>query len=384
MVEPIMYMAIGFLVSMLLGLMILPLVHNRAVRLTTKRIEAAAPVSMAEIQADKDQLRAEFAMAARRLEMSIEQHKSKTTSQFAEIGKKNDALNRMKLELGEKTAAIFALEAREKALQEQLRTATDEFSAKSQSLQSTEQVLTGKQDELAGLTRELADRSQAAENLQIELNAAKVTIETLNSRIEDSVKELASTRQKFDQQRIEAAATASELAEARSRIESLSQRVNDLDRQLVEQVKATETQASRGDELQNAIAAKTALPARDGDTTPAAAIPRATDELHATRDERDRLQRDLTAMQQQADNAWATERAENALLRERINDIAAEVARLAMTLEGPESPIKAILAAESRTPAKPANGTTIAVQATLADRIRALQSRATQPTRRPG
>ena len=60
MIEPIMYLAIGFLVSMLFGLMILPLVHNRAVRLTTKRIEAATPLSMAEIQADKDQLRAEF------------------------------------------------------------------------------------------------------------------------------------------------------------------------------------------------------------------------------------------------------------------------------------------------------------------------------------
>ena len=34
MVEPIMYLAIGFLVSMLFGLMIVPLVHNRAVRLT--------------------------------------------------------------------------------------------------------------------------------------------------------------------------------------------------------------------------------------------------------------------------------------------------------------------------------------------------------------
>jgi len=31
-VEPIMYLAIGFLVSMLFGLMIVPLVHNRAVR----------------------------------------------------------------------------------------------------------------------------------------------------------------------------------------------------------------------------------------------------------------------------------------------------------------------------------------------------------------
>ena len=88
MIEPIMYLAIGFLVSMLFGLMIVPLVHNRAVRLTTRRLEAATPLSMAEIQADKDQLRAEFAMSARRLEMSVDQLKNKTTSQLAELGKK--------------------------------------------------------------------------------------------------------------------------------------------------------------------------------------------------------------------------------------------------------------------------------------------------------
>ena len=95
MIEPIMYAAIGFLISMLCGLMIVPLVHNRAVRLTTHRIEAATPVSMAEIQADKDQLRAEFAMSARRLEMSVDQLRSKTTNQLAELGKKTDAINRM-------------------------------------------------------------------------------------------------------------------------------------------------------------------------------------------------------------------------------------------------------------------------------------------------
>src|SRR5215470_1951798 len=113
MIEPIMYLAIGFLVSMLCGLMIVPLVHNRAVRLTTRRLEAATPLSMAEIQADKDQLRAEFAMSARRLEMNVEQLKNKTTSQLAELGKKTDAINRMKIELGEKNATIFALEGGE-------------------------------------------------------------------------------------------------------------------------------------------------------------------------------------------------------------------------------------------------------------------------------
>src|SRR5437870_12061323 len=121
MIEPIMYLAIGFLVSMLFGLMIVPLVHNRAVRLTTRRLEAATPLSMAEIQADKDQLRAEFAMSTRRLEMSVEQLKNKSTSQLADLGKKNDVINRLKIELGEKAATIFALEARDRGIKGQLR-----------------------------------------------------------------------------------------------------------------------------------------------------------------------------------------------------------------------------------------------------------------------
>src|SRR5205814_8719695 len=144
MIEPIMYLAIGFLLSMLFGLMIVPLVHNRAVRLTTRRLEAATPLSMAEIQADKDQLRAEFAMSARRLEMSVEQLKAKTTSQLAELGKKSDSINRLKFELGEKNAAIFSLEAREKAMKEQLRATEEEFTTKTQLLREAETDLSDK------------------------------------------------------------------------------------------------------------------------------------------------------------------------------------------------------------------------------------------------
>src|ERR1700692_2305532 len=120
MMGPVMYFGIGVLVAALLGLLFVPLVHNRAVRLTMRRLEAATPLSIAEIRADKDQLRAEFAMSTRRLEMSVEQMKAKTTSQLAELGKKTDAINRLKVELGEKTAAIFSLEAREKSLKDQL------------------------------------------------------------------------------------------------------------------------------------------------------------------------------------------------------------------------------------------------------------------------
>src|SRR5205807_9409793 len=110
MIEPIMFVGIGFLVAGLLVIGVIPLVHARAERLTTRRLEALTPMSMAEIQADKDQLRAEFAMSTRRLEMSVEQMKAKTTRQLAEIGKQTDAIGRLKLALGRKTAAPPELE----------------------------------------------------------------------------------------------------------------------------------------------------------------------------------------------------------------------------------------------------------------------------------
>src|ERR1700740_588266 len=215
MIEPIMYLAIGFLVSMLCGLMIVPLVHNRAVRLTTRRLEAATPLSMAEIQADKDQLRAEFAMSARRLEMSVEQLKNRTTSQLAELGKKTDAINRMKIELGEKNATIFSLEAREKAVKEQLRATEEEFAAKTESLRLAEQALTDKQGELGKLNSELNDRSMVADSRQVELFAVRAQIDELKNRVGDAEREFSSTHARLTQERSESEVATRDLNEAR-------------------------------------------------------------------------------------------------------------------------------------------------------------------------
>ena len=178
-----------------------------------------------------------------------------------------------------------------------------------------------------------------------------------------------------------------ELAEARGRVENLSQRVTDLDRQLIVQVKEAEMLGNRVNDLEARLATQGKLLAereyennqlrqaketaertdqgiarRDrrhqrrqmaGDRKSCSAEKAAVEEqLRIARDERAKLQRDINAIQQQAESSWATERMENALLRERINDIAAEVAKLAIQLEGPNSPIEAMLAAEPAIPAK--------------------------------
>ena len=98
MIESSMYFGIGLLFGALIGLVLIPLVHARAVRLTTRRLEAVLPESMAEVQAEKDLLRAEFAMSTRRLEMTVEQLANKTTSQVVELSKKDDIINRLKVE----------------------------------------------------------------------------------------------------------------------------------------------------------------------------------------------------------------------------------------------------------------------------------------------
>ena len=66
--ESAMFFAIGFLLAAVIGLAAAPAVHGRAVRLTTRRLDEATPLSMKDMQADKDQLRAQFAMATRQLE----------------------------------------------------------------------------------------------------------------------------------------------------------------------------------------------------------------------------------------------------------------------------------------------------------------------------
>jgi SMC interacting uncharacterized protein involved in chromosome segregation len=421
MIEPIMFFAIGFLAASLFGLVLVPLVHNRAVRLTMRRLEAATPLSMAEIQADKDQLRAEFAMSTRRLELSVEQMKARTTNQLAELGKKTDAINRLKAELGEKTAAIFALEAREKALKDQLQATEAEHAVKVGSLREAERMLAEKQGELNKLAVDLNERSANADSHRVETTALRVQVEALKERVSSYEREAEEIGDRMVRERKEASAATAELNDERAKVEKLSDRVMQLERALAAQTTEAEVLGRRVQELEGRVTEQTkALSEREVEISKlmdaitasrktetdlraelASAAERGRtvsenlvkeralveDQLAQSKAERAKLQQDIASMKRDAEQTWAAERVENALLRERINDIAAEIARLTIALEGKDSPIGAMLMVEPApgngqrpAPAADANGE---IKGSLADRIRALQlkaSRAPAPT----
>ncbi len=424
MIEPIMFFGIGFLAAALIGLVVVPLVHTRAVRLTVRRLEAAAPLSMAEIQADKDQLRAAFAMSTRRLEMSVEQLKTKSTSQLAELGKKTDAINQLKKELGEKTATIFAVETRDKTLRDQLRATEEEFQIKSGALREAERQLADKEAELTKLLGELGERSLQADSQRGEIAALHAQVEAHKVSVADYERAVSETQTRLTRERTDAESAASELDAARGRLGDLGTRVNELERQLFVQQTEAEVLNRRVQELETRLGEQGRMLAeRDyqvdrmrseldaahkveadlrGELSASGSrsntavdrfrteITQLEAQLAAAIDERNKFQREVGTMKRDAESTWAAERVENALLRERINDVAAEVARLTATLEGPGSPIETMLveaASETRT-AAPMNAreggaaqnrdTAADNKNTLADRIRALQSSASR------
>jgi hypothetical protein len=125
MIEASMYFGIGLLFGALIGLVLIPLVHARAVRLTARRLEAVLPETMAEVQAEKDLLRADFAMSTRRLEMTVEQLTNKTTSQVIELCKKDDIISRLKVQRDAQEIEIIALKTQVEALQERVELSRD-------------------------------------------------------------------------------------------------------------------------------------------------------------------------------------------------------------------------------------------------------------------
>ena len=108
MIEPIMIFALGFLSSALLALLILPAVNRRAERLARRRQEALLPLSAVELAAERDHLRAEFAVAAHRLEQRVERLVVEKAAALEESGRRAFRIAELEKELASHMAAIAA------------------------------------------------------------------------------------------------------------------------------------------------------------------------------------------------------------------------------------------------------------------------------------
>ncbi|WP_238311590.1 Atg14 domain-containing protein [Methylobacterium organophilum] len=111
MIETVMSFALGFLLASLCALLVLPAVSARAARLTRRRMEAALPLSTSEIAAERDALRAEFAVLQRRLERKVDEARAKRQADMVAIGARTLETAAMARRVEEREAELQARKA---------------------------------------------------------------------------------------------------------------------------------------------------------------------------------------------------------------------------------------------------------------------------------
>ena len=367
MIESVMYFVLGLATAGLLALMVAPIMWRRAVRLTRARIEHAVPGDLIEIQADKDQLRAEFAMSARRLESTIEGLRQKAGQQLIDINRKRDLIKRLAEEQASRVEVLEKLEERESELHTLLRRREDRMAETAAEMKTLRTGLTERGRALEQLEQVLKQTNATKEEQTVELVAAGTELENLHDNL--SAAKSRQTSLQMERARLEA-----ELAEAVSAKSVTMQKVEALERRLAgvesehksllaeidSRDRQIDTLRMQGAEKEQAAARldHRLIEAEAANAEASARISQLTLELDKTSRrepseelqgamaalelERDSLTQELASAQAaftklEAQNAelqriagddWETERIQNAMLRERLNDIASEVAQL--------------------------------------------------------
>ena len=175
-----MLVALGFFAASLLGLLVASAFWSRAVRLTTARIKQSMPVSEPEMRADRDRLRAEYAIKVHKLEMLLDQAKLERARQLIDINRRDASIStletdvvRLKSDLEENQNARRVLE----------QTVADRLPRVEARLSEAKRLLFNRDREIAELTAGARRHKQAMEEAS-SINAQKnAQIERLSTAL---------------------------------------------------------------------------------------------------------------------------------------------------------------------------------------------------------
>ncbi|MCJ2084821.1 hypothetical protein MKK88_02275 [Methylobacterium sp. E-005] len=140
MIEAVMIFALGFLAASLCGLLLLPALNARAARLARRRAEARLPLSPAEIAAERDFLRAQFAVQQRRLERKAETAEAKRQAEMAALGAGTMRVAALARDVAARDAEIGQVQAKTRELETELALAREDGTASLATLQALEEA----------------------------------------------------------------------------------------------------------------------------------------------------------------------------------------------------------------------------------------------------
>jgi chromosome segregation ATPase len=178
-----MYFALGLLTAGLVVLVLMPAVWRRAVRLTRARVEASLPMTLAEIEADKDQLRANFAVTTRKLELDVETLRLKLAEDAVARGRSRDditTLSKAKATLGD---TVASLEERVAEFAGALATSENKLATATAEIATRDRKISELNDGLAQLKEQLVAAQILTEELRVEMVARNTAMANIADQL---------------------------------------------------------------------------------------------------------------------------------------------------------------------------------------------------------
>lgn len=354
MIESLLFSALGFLVAMGLAMAIAPALWRRAEHLERRRIEAALPLTREEMEGEIDAVRAESAMAVRRVEMKADALRKRCAADLVKINVLNDRIRDLEEECAARMAEIERGKQEQEALNTTLAAREGELREQSARLADLTHNLAEQMNEVQRLNRVNDELSITASTLKIDLVARETEVERLNN----TISALRTQRREAERLAREATAEKVELENAlrleRTRVSDLQGRVERLLRdlsdrdQMLERREREMAHQQLSDSIPTASAAVAQIGMTSGPAEEGKAHMLARQEAVIDSAEADELQQRIDTLA----DTWSRRRSrkgdkgrqDDEALREEISAIAARMVRLVAEREGPGSPIEQVLA----------------------------------------
>lgn len=327
-IENVMYFALGFLAAALIAIAIGPAFWRRAVRLTKRRIEAATPVTLAEFRADKDKLRAQFAIDIRKHQLKIQALREQVGAKVVALDAANTELAALRSERDEQFRAIEELQLREQELVAQVRDLERDSAALAARLRQedgdysdVDPALLPDRAEPIGADELTGDYRADVEDLLTALNIERQR----TGYLEEQTRMLLARLEKKKKSGLKDEAIA-------MLRDTLAQ--NDPESEARVELRRAEARISGAESRLNALLAE---------TEPTAPSPINGHARHLAEDlsqeaQSTRIEAEVAGLQETIMTDWETERFDAETLRARLGDIASDVSRLVYMADAEEEP----------------------------------------------
>ena len=315
-IQSVVIFVLGFLCATFLALLALPPVWRRAVRLTRRSIEASLPLTREEMLASRDQLRAEYAMALRRVEMQLAEAGTKSSSQTVELARQRRKLDRITTERDQLRLRIAELEELKNSFQREIAARDQIVKQFADKAEEVENALAGRIDELSRLGHLYEEAKLTSTARHVELLAHETEIERLGREMAKLRRERTRAVKKLETAELTDKSVADGIEYERKRIRELQEK---LDRSIADISDRDDKIARREREIER-------LRTRTRESV--------SDDLKVVE-----LQRENLQLLSELDELQGRLEGSDIRLREAMHDLAARVVVLTASREGQREPI---------------------------------------------